>query len=310
MGPVLVRVVVVAFAVASASVPGSAQGQRQLEFTVLGGTAHTDRSARLITEESVEPFAGVRVGARLRSLWGGQAGVVVQWDRYGDSRSVRVGPPCLGICAADARIPVPDSLVDLHMSKSDERFMVGGSWSRPIISWLRADVLGLVGMRRADSSTEYAGLTNGRAAIRRGGFRPDTQGSPAIASAEDRQSPPQEQALAGSAPDWPRRAVRPWSGRPRPPHKPAPAGSTRSAPGTKPSCANSRKAGSSSPVTPALHNKFSLTWLQSQLNILTRFDGYRWPSGGPDDQPLLAQGHDPRRFRRRPARRLHARLRQ
>ncbi len=168
MGPVLVRVVVVAFAVASASVPGSAQGQRQLEFTVLGGTAHTDRSARLITEESVEPFAGVRVGARLRSLWGGQAGVVVQWDRYGDSRSVRVGPPCLGICTADARIPVPDSLVDLHMSKSDERFMVGGSWSRPIISWLRADILGLVGMRRADSSTEYAGLTNGRAAIRRG----------------------------------------------------------------------------------------------------------------------------------------------
>jgi hypothetical protein len=138
-----------------------AQGPRQLELTLLGGTAHTDRTARLSAEEWIEPYSGVRVDARLMSLWGGRVGVAVQLDRYGTRDDALVSPPCVGMCLASSYRDQPTGLVPYQVRTSDRRVLLGASWQRPIVSWLRAEVLGLVGVRRLENDQRVQGVVIG-----------------------------------------------------------------------------------------------------------------------------------------------------
>ncbi len=155
----------VAVAVIATSSAGMAQGPRQLELSLLGGTAHTDRTARLSAEEWIEPYSGVRVDARLMSLWGGRAGLAVQLDRYGTRDDAVVNPPCTTICLASSYVDPQTGLVPYRVRTSDARFLLGASWQRPLVSWLRADLLGLVGVRRLQSDRQWGNESFGEVPI-------------------------------------------------------------------------------------------------------------------------------------------------
>lgn len=151
---------VAALLITSLALPARAQVGRQLEFSVLGGTAHTDRTARLGAEQWIEPYTGVRLDARLATLWGGRVGMAVQLDRYRVRLDGKAPPPCMAqVCAAIA-LP-PSSLVPVAIRSADERVVLGASWQRPLVSWLNADVMGLFGVRRVESVTTVDGAQFG-----------------------------------------------------------------------------------------------------------------------------------------------------
>lgn len=160
----LVRAVGVAFVLTTA--PVLAQGPRQLEFSVLGGTAHTDRTARLSAEEWIEPFSGVRIDARLAKLWGGRVGVAVQLDRYGTRDDAHTAPPCIEICLLSSYRDPRTGLVPYQVRTSDARLLFGASWQRPIASWLRGDVTGFVGTRRLTSERRWGAELLGDPTVR------------------------------------------------------------------------------------------------------------------------------------------------
>lgn len=157
----------VVIAIVSSALPAMAQGVRQLEFSVLGGTAHTDRTARLSAEEWIEPYSGVRVDARLVSLWGGRLGVAMQLDRYGTRDDGLLSPPCTDVCLLSSYRDPRIGLVPYQVRTSDSRVMFGASWQRPIVSWLRADVSGLVGTRRLESDRRWGDEKFGDPTVRK-----------------------------------------------------------------------------------------------------------------------------------------------
>lgn len=161
----MVSAVVVAMLLTA--LPASAQGALQLELTVLGGTAHTDRTARLNSEEWIERYSGLRLDARVASLWGGRVGVAMQLDRYGTRDDAQVSPPCDWACLASSYRDPNTGLVPYKVRTSDARFLVGASWQRPIASWLRADVVGLMGMRRLKSDLQWGDQPFGSPSVRK-----------------------------------------------------------------------------------------------------------------------------------------------
>ena len=139
-----------------------AQGPRQLELSLLGGTAHTDRTARLSAEEWIEPYSGIRLDARLISLWGGRVGMAVQLDRYHTGLDGMTSPPCAAeVCAAHSS-RLESGLVPIAIRGSDARLLAGASWQRPLTSWLKRDVLGSIGVRRLESETRLNGVAWGQ----------------------------------------------------------------------------------------------------------------------------------------------------
>lgn len=142
--------------------PSNAQRVRQLELALLGGTAHTDRAARLSAEEWVEPFSGVRLDARLAKLWGGRVGVTLQADRYSTRVDGFGSPPCVAEFCTASDLRLRSSLLPLSIRSFDERVMAGATWQRPLTSWLSADVAGLFGVRRLESQTRIEGAPFGQ----------------------------------------------------------------------------------------------------------------------------------------------------
>ncbi len=136
------------FALVLTSDRAVAQSTRQLEVSGLAGAAHTARPGRLGAEEWLEPYAGLRVDARLWSVGGGRAGVALMYDYYEFSVQSRGLPPCVGVCALSG-VPGADGLVEYHEKGADERLAVGATWQRPLVSWLRVDVTGVIGVRQA-----------------------------------------------------------------------------------------------------------------------------------------------------------------
>lgn len=162
MRPSLVSAVVVAMV--SVAVPTHAQLGRQLELSVLGGTAHTDRTARLSAEEWSEPYSGVRVDARVARLWGGRVGAAVQLDRYRARLDGMTTAPCMlptGMYCAASSALLSSALVPIAIRSHDERLLLGASWQRPITSWLSVDMLGLFGVQRLESVTTIGGAPFG-----------------------------------------------------------------------------------------------------------------------------------------------------
>ena len=135
-----------------------AQSTRQVEIIGLAGAAHTDRGSRLNAEDWLEPYAGLRVDARLWSLAGGRAGLALTYDYYDFSVQGRYFPPCTGFCInGAAAVPGADGKVVYRQQGADERLALGGTWQRPIFPWLRVDVGGLVGLRRTPGERQIDG---------------------------------------------------------------------------------------------------------------------------------------------------------
>lgn len=165
----------VAVAVVSIGIPARAQHGRQLELSVLGGTAHTDRSARLSAEEASEPYSGVRVDARVAQLWGGRVGVALQLDRYRARLDGMTTAPCMspaGTYCETVSVLLSSALVPVAIRSFDERALVGATWQRPLASWLTADLLGLFGVRRVESVTKLSGVPFGESfpSVKKGVF--------------------------------------------------------------------------------------------------------------------------------------------
>ncbi|MEP7381309.1 MAG: hypothetical protein ABI910_06455 [Gemmatimonadota bacterium] len=146
----------------------SGQSVRTLELSVLGGSVHTDRVARLQAEEWVEPFAGVRLDARLFARWGGRGGFVMQFDQYRLGRNLRFYASCIDICVDRPTVYDPPPNSDYRARASDSRFSVGATWQQPLATWLRAELLAFAGKRRAVNETRLNDVVQGEAPVRRG----------------------------------------------------------------------------------------------------------------------------------------------
>ncbi len=164
--PGLVALAIVAFVLLPTSLSG--QSARTLEFSVLGGSAHTDRVARLHAEEWVEPFAGLRLDARLFARWRGLGGFVMLYDRYRVGRDLRVSASCIDICAAYAAVHSLLPNADYQERASDSRFSLGATWQQPVTTWLRADLMAFAGTRHAMNETRLDDVVQGEPPVRRG----------------------------------------------------------------------------------------------------------------------------------------------
>jgi len=162
MRPYLVSLSVLALVLASER--AGAQSAAQLELSGLAGLAHTDRVARLGAEEWVEPYSGARIDLRFASLGGGRAGLALVYDYYAFGVRGYVPPPCLA-CALSAP---PDGWLPYHEHGTDERLALGATWQRLVLSWLRLDAAGFVGLRQTTHEQRVDGMRYDDAAPRRG----------------------------------------------------------------------------------------------------------------------------------------------
>ena len=92
---------------------------------------------------------------------------MVQLDRYGTRDDAVVNPPCSMLSLASSYVDPQTGLVPYKVRTSDARFLLGASWQRPLASWLRADLLGLVGVRRLESDRQWGDQSFGEGAVRK-----------------------------------------------------------------------------------------------------------------------------------------------